>query len=78
MPNISKIAATSITAALVMCLYGCALGPPVEADGVIAYWCATNQPERPTHAQYALYSDAQKRAMDTHNTYGAKRCGWKP
>ena len=67
-----------ILLALMAPLAGCALGPPVEADGVIAYWCATNQPERPTKAQYALYSAQQKRAMDTHNTYGAKRCGWKP
>lgn len=71
----SRLIALTLIAAM---LSGCALGPPVEADGVIAYWCATNQPERPTHAQYALYSDAQKRTMDTHNTYGAKRCGWKP
>ena len=65
---------------LVLCagLAGCSLNPPIEADGVVAYWCATNTPEQPTRAQYALYSDAQKRSMDTHNTYGAKHCGWKP
>ncbi len=61
-----------------MPLAGCAINPPVEADGVIAYWCATNQAERPTRAQYALFSEQQKREMDVHNTYGAKHCGWKP
>ena len=73
------MAARLIAAALLAStLAGCALGPPIEANGVVAYWCATNQPERPTRAQYALYSDQQKRSMDTLNTYGAKNCGWKP
>lgn len=68
----------ALALALSMPLAGCANSPPVALDGAIAYWCAVNEPERPTAAQYATFSDAQKRSMDTHNSYGAKRCGWKP
>jgi hypothetical protein len=70
-----KIVALIVT--LLLPLAGCAL-PPVQADGVIAYWCATNTPTEPTRAQYATFSDRQKRDMDVHNTWGAKHCGWKP
>ncbi|MEO9231548.1 MAG: hypothetical protein ABI216_21720 [Devosia sp.] len=59
-------------------LAGCAVHPPIEADGVVSFWCATNTAEQPTRAQYATFTDAQKREMDVHNSYGAKHCHWKP
>lgn len=63
--------------ALCVMLAACSINPPIEADGVVAYWCATNTALHPTRAQYALYTDAQRRQMDIHNTYGAKHCRWK-
>jgi hypothetical protein len=72
--------AMKILAIFTLCalLAGCAVNPPIEADGVIAYWCATNTPETPTRPQYASFTDQQKREMDTHNKFGSKHCRWKP
>ncbi len=61
-----------------LALAGCSLNAPVHLDGLIAYWCETNEPERPTRAQYALYSEDDKRDMNAKNSYGEKHCGWKP
>jgi hypothetical protein len=65
-------------ALLCLTLAGCSLNAPVHLDGLIAYWCQVNEPERPTRAQYATYTEKQKRDMNAKNTYGAKHCGWKP
>jgi hypothetical protein len=66
-----------IAAALALTLLaGCATAPR-HLDGFIAYWCATNDPERPTAAEYALYTEDRKRDMNAHNTYGEKHCGWR-
>lgn len=54
-------------------LLGCAAtaqGPDV--------WCSTNRPRTPTAAEYAGMDRASKEDMRTHNTFGAKQCGWKP
>lgn len=41
-------------------------------------WCQTNEPRRPTEAEYAGMDRQSKMQMHTFNEYGAKRCGWKP
>ena len=48
-------------------------GPPRPDD-----WCLTNRPLRPTRIEVATMSDATVSALLSHNTYGARRCGWKP
>lgn len=40
-------------------------------------WCQTNDPVRPTAAEYAGMDRQSKQRMRTHNAYGVKLCGWK-
>jgi len=67
-----------VAAVALLALSGCATSPPVHLQGFIAYWCATNEPERPSRVVYASMTETARRDMNAHNTYGAKHCGWKP
>jgi len=40
-------------------------------------WCKTNDPRRPTEAEYAGMDRVSREKMRTHNEYGVKLCGWK-
>lgn len=69
---------TLAIALICLTLAGCSVNPPIALDGFIAYWCATHEAERPTRAEYAAFTEEQKRAMNDRNTYGAEHCGWRP
>lgn len=56
---------------------GCAQRPPAPV-ATVDVWCQTNEAERPTVEQYALYNRDDKERMAAHNMFGADRCGWKP
>ena len=51
-------------------IHGCASAGDV--------WCLTNEPERPTEAEYAAKDRQSKERMRTHNAYGQQHCGWRP
>lgn len=68
--------AKALILAAMLTLSGCATAP-VHLDGLIAYWCQVNTPQRPTSAEYALYDESRRREMNNHNTYGVEHCGWK-
>ncbi|MDQ0317739.1 outer membrane lipoprotein SlyB [Amorphus orientalis] len=63
--SLSLIAAT---------IAGCATDPDAGSNA----WCQTNQPMRPTAAEYGAFSLARKIEMDSHNSFGTKWCGWSP
>ena len=51
---------------------GCATSPTTGS------WCLTNDPQRPSVAEFAAMDAAAKRSMLAHNLYGQKLCGWEP
>ena len=53
-------------------LSGCASSPRPDV------WCLTNDPLRPSAAEFAAMDATAKRAMLAHNLYGQKLCGWEP
>lgn len=51
---------------------GCATNVPVFD------FCLTQEPFRPTAAEFLTLTDHQKDFILAHNRRGEKECGWKP
>lgn len=65
-----RLAACLMLSLMLPMIYGCASAGDV--------WCQTNEPRRPTEAEYAGMDRISKEQMQNHNQYGTRRFGWRP
>ena len=69
----------SVACLMTLCLSACALGRNPEPVVVtIDSFCLTKKPWRPTDAELAATSPAERREKLADNEYGQIKCGWKP